>query len=130
LSSKEHPLLRTLEQQAWDAVKANAPLSWDMAKHLEEMAKWTTKSVDILREARKLAAEGGTIRAQQLLDEHNAARPRRRPGRPRVALPRPAQGSRVLGEVILSEFLVELKGGPKSQKELLEQVLEIIQPTT
>lgn len=79
--------LGQLEADLWELIQRAAPTTPEEREFLVEFQKWNAAGADVARKAQALAAQDRGYEAQLLVEQHNAAQPRRRPGRPTRKLP-------------------------------------------
>lgn len=115
----ESALFRSLEEQLLSHLTTSAPLTKDEQARLEAMAKWTQESVKVAQQAQQLAAQRRTLEAQTLLDAHNAARPRRRPGRPTRRVPNIGKLRYALLYALAELGLPKIEEDPKQLRRVL-----------
>lgn len=89
-------VLGQLEKDLWVLLRRAAPITQEEREYLEEFQKWNAAGADVARRAQTLAAQDRGFEAQQLVEEHNASQPRRRPGRPPRLLPPPRKVRHIL----------------------------------
>lgn len=114
--------LRKLEQQARDLVRSRAPASQEAIEHATRVQKWSDNTPRVVREAKALAEKGKAKEASALLDNHYGSRPRRRPGRPALAMPPPGKVTRLLREQIFDLGLDVLTNDERKSRHVIESV--------
>lgn len=102
------------------------PISQEEREYLDALNVWTKKAEQLTN--RNNGTKLTQLQIEKLLKEHNAARPRRKPGRPKSTLP----PTRVIEEQ-LTQLLIDVavRSLPANHLELLRTLAKrILQETT
>lgn len=113
---------QALAQQIWATVREQAPASKEASQHARKLHAWAEEAKTVAQRAVKLANSGKAVEAQDLLDSHNALRPRRRPGRPANRLPTKTRFYTLLNSTLIEAALAQLSKDPRKKQQLVSAV--------